>query len=158
MFTQFFWNLLKILKLIIRHTSYIYGLFSELTFSLRTCVLNILLWAPGEWREAQEAGEVSLRPLVNLRLLLRGGAGMVSPAGWKNPSGRWKRGEMPLAPPCPSLLSLLLLLDTPPWGGNTFFLLLSWCQYMYYVYCFNVYTVDLYCRGGVYIYRATVIW
>lgn len=89
----------------------------------RTCVQSILLCAPGERRDAQEAGEVILRLLVNLRLLLREGAGMGPPVGWKNPWCRSKRGEMQLAPPSPSLLlCLLLLLDTPPWGGNTFFL------------------------------------
>lgn len=85
-----------------------------------TCVQSILLWAPGERSDAQEAGEVSLRPLDSFRLLLREGAGITAPAGWKKSAGRWNRGEMPLAPPSPSLfLSLLLLLETPPWGGNT---------------------------------------
>lgn len=46
-----------------------------------TCVQSILLWAPGERSEAQEAGEVSLRPRDNRRLLLRGGAGIAAPAG-----------------------------------------------------------------------------
>ena len=87
-----------------------------------TCVHSILLWAPGERSDAQEAGEVSRRPLDNRRLRLRGGAGMAAPAGWKNSAGRWKRGEMPLAPPSPSLfLPLLLLLETPPLGENTLF-------------------------------------
>lgn len=100
-----------------------------------TCVQSILLWAPGERSEAQDAGDVNLRPLDNRRLLLRGGAGMAAAAGWKNSAGRWKRGEMPLAPPSPSLfLPLLLLLETPPWRRNTHFPFPCWCQFMH---CFH---------------------
>lgn len=35
-----------------------------------TCEQSILLWAPGDRREAQEAGEVSLRLLDVLSVLL----------------------------------------------------------------------------------------
>lgn len=100
---------------------------------------SILLWAPGERSEAQEVGEVSLRPLVNLRLLLQG-AEKASPAGWKNSSGRWKIVEMPPEPPSSSLLlSMLLLLDAAPWGGSIFFLLLSWHLVFHALFWHTVY-------------------
>lgn len=67
---------------------YIYCLCLSL---LHTCVHSILLWAPGECSEAQEAGEVSLRPRVNRRLLLRGGVGIAARAGWKNSAGKCRR-------------------------------------------------------------------
>lgn len=77
-------------------SSYILDNVFPLSSSSPTCVQRILLWAPGERSEAQEEGEVSLRLRDNRRLLLRGGAGIAAPAGWKNSAGRQKRGEMPL--------------------------------------------------------------
>lgn len=52
-----------------------------------TCVQSILLWTPGECSEAQEAGDVNLRPRVNRRLLQWEGVG-TAPAEWKNSAGR----------------------------------------------------------------------
>lgn len=66
---------------------------------LHTCVHSILLLAAGECSEAQEAGEVSLRPRVSRRLLLRGGTGIAAHAGWKNSAESCRREQTSLM--CP---------------------------------------------------------
>lgn len=69
------------------------------------------LWAPGERREDQEAGEVSLRPRELRPTLALGGAGRAAAAtGWKNSAGRRIRVENQRHWP---LLLFLLLLFLP---------------------------------------------
>lgn len=93
-----------------------------------TCVQSTRLWAPGERREDQEAGEVSLRPRELRPTLALGGAGRAAAAtGWKNSAGRRIRAGEPEAlaaptlPPPPPLPpssdpspALVLLQEVPP--------------------------------------------
>lgn len=64
-----------------------------------TCELRGLLLAPGERREAHEAGEANLEgPLSPGVTLSSGLAGWAAAAGWKNSAGRWNKGGDPPPP------------------------------------------------------------
>lgn len=70
------------------------------SFVHNTCELRGLLLAPGERREAQEAGEANLDgPLSPGLTPLPGLPGWAAAAGWKKSAGRWKTGEDPPPPP-----------------------------------------------------------
>lgn len=70
-----------------------------------TCEPMTLLLAPGDLREAQEAGEVSREPIRTAGPLPAAGLPWdTARAGWKNSAGRWNRGEA----------TLLLLFPPPP--------------------------------------------
>lgn len=70
------------------------------SFVHNTCELRGLLLAPGERREAQEAGEANLDgPLSPGLTPLPGLSGWAAAAGWKKSAGRWKPGEDPPPPP-----------------------------------------------------------
>ena len=86
-----------------------------------TWVQSILLLAPGDLSDAQEAGEVIFSRLDRWPSRALGGAGMAAEVGWKNSAGSWKGpGEEPphpaplLSQPCPPVRMLLLLLSAPP--------------------------------------------
>lgn len=86
-----------------------------------TWVQSILLLAPGDLNEAQDAGEVSLSLLDRWPNRALGGAGMAAEAGWKKSTGSWKGlvDEPPHPAPLPSqtfplVLTQLLLLSALP--------------------------------------------
>lgn len=65
-----------------------------------TWELRGLLLAPGERREAQEAGEANVAgPLSPGLTLFPGLPGWAATAGWKKSAGRCKTGEDPPPPP-----------------------------------------------------------
>lgn len=65
-----------------------------------TWELRGLLFAPGERREAQEAGEANLDGLLSPGpTLFPELPGWAAAAGWKKSAGRWKTGENSPPPP-----------------------------------------------------------
>lgn len=111
-----------------------------------TWELRGLLFAPGERRDAQEAGDANLDgPLSPGLTPFPGLPGWAAAAGWKKSAGRWKTGEDPPPPP-------LQLPPSPPEKKRLYFIsalsVLIFIFLIILVHLLFPFSCTISCQGG----------